>query len=113
MTTANKIALVVLDRPPGQRVSLRVSNVSIPWSQVSILNPDNTPLVPPTWVNTSGKFFDTQTFSALGSYTIVVDPDSTNTGSITLTPYDVPADASGTILEDGSRLRTSDIDTVW
>jgi YD repeat-containing protein len=102
MTTASKIALVGFDSPPGQRVSLRVSNVSIPWSQVSIMKPDNTALVPPTWVSTNGKFFDTQTFSALGSYTIVVDPDSTNTGNITLTAYDVPADVSATISAGGS-----------
>lgn len=102
MTTASKIGLVVFDGTPGQRVSLRLSSVSIPWSQVSIMKPDNAALVSPTWVNTNGQFIDTQTLSALGSYTIVIDPDSTNTGNITLTLYDVPADVSGTISAGGS-----------
>jgi hypothetical protein len=101
MTTPSKIGLLVFDGAPGQRVSLHVSSVSIPWSQISITRPDGTALVSPTWLN-GPIFIDTQSLPALGSYTIVIDPYSTNTGSITLTPYEVPADVSGTITAGGS-----------
>ncbi len=39
---------------------------------------------------------------ATGVYTIVVDPPTTSTGSLTLTLYDVPPDVTGTIVAGGA-----------
>jgi len=91
----------------GQRVSLRLTNVTIggpvfAGSQVSILKPDGTALVPAGGVTSNGTFIDTRTLPVAGTYTIVVDPTAGNTGSMTLTLYDVPADVSGTIVRGGA-----------
>ena len=91
----------------GQRISLRMSSVTIGTSiccstRVSILKPDGTTLVSPTSVGTTGGFFDTQTLSASGLYTILVDPQSSDIGSMTLTLNDVPADVTGTITPGGA-----------
>jgi YD repeat-containing protein len=91
----------------GQRVSLKLSSVSIGTStccstRISILNPDGTTLVSPTLIGTTGGFIDVQTLPATGTYTIFVDPQNTDVGSITLTLYDVPADTTGTITAGGA-----------
>ena len=45
---------------------------------------------------------DTQTLPTTGTYTILVDPASWVTGSLTLTLTSVPADVTGTITADGT-----------
>jgi hypothetical protein len=86
----------------GRRISLRMSNVAIgsgpyPVAQVSVLRPDGTALVAATGVTTAGAFIDATVLPATGTYTIVVDPVGANTGSMTLSLYDVPADATATL----------------
>ena len=91
----------------GQRISLRMTNVTIGTSsccsvRVSILNPDGSTLVSPTFFGTPGGFFDVQTLATTGTYTIVVDPQGSDTGSMTLTLYSVPADTTGTVTINGA-----------
>ena len=91
----------------GQRVSLRASGVTIGSSsccsaRLSILKPDGSTFVTPTLFGTGGGFLDTQMLPAGGMYTILVDPQSTDLGSATLTLYDVPPDLTGTIAVGGS-----------
>src|SRR5438552_3988506 len=91
-TAPGQDALLAFDGAPLQRVSRLVSWVTIGTSaccstKVSILNPDGSTLVPPTYVGTSGGFIDTRTLPSSGSYTLVVDPQGTATGSATLTLY--------------------------
>jgi hypothetical protein len=71
-------------------------------TRVSILNPDGSTLVAPTFVGTSGSFFDVQTLAATGTYTILVDPQGSDIGSMTLTLYNVPADVTGTVTIGGA-----------
>jgi hypothetical protein len=99
IATANKVAIVLFDGVAGQRVSLKLTGVSISSSTVSIRKPDGSTLGSAN-VSTSGGFIDTQTLPVSGTYTILVDPASTNTGSMTLELYGV-TDASGTITPGG------------
>jgi hypothetical protein len=82
------------DGQAGQRISLKLSTVTIPSSYISILAPDGSALGTSTYVGTSGGFADTRTLPTTGSYSILVDPQGTGTGSLTLTLYDVPPDVS-------------------
>jgi len=96
----------------GQRISLRMTAVSIGTStccstRVSILNPDGSTLVSPTFVGTTGGFIDVQTLATTGTYTIVVDPQNTDTGSMTLTLYSVPADVTGTVTIGGAAVNVT------
>ena len=102
ITTANKIALVLFDGVKNTRISLNIPTVTIGWSYVSIINPDGTLLVSAASVPSYGAFIDTRTLPMTGTYTILIDPYSTNTGNITLTLYDLPADVSSTITAGGS-----------
>ena len=103
VSTANKIAMILFDGTAGQRVSFGISNGTMGWAQISVLSPNGTNLVTPTWVNGSG-LIDTKTLPSTGTYTIVIDPENTNTGSLNLQIYDVPADISGTLTAGGSAL---------
>jgi subtilisin family serine protease len=106
-TVPGQDAVLAFAGAGSQRVSLAVTGVTIGNSiccstKVSILNPDGSALVPPTYVGTSGGFLDTRSLPTNGTYTVVVDPQGTATGSATLTLYDVPADASGSIVPGAS-----------
>jgi hypothetical protein len=96
----------------GRRVSLRLSSVTIGTSsccsaRVSIAKPDGSMLVFPTPVGTNGGFFDTRTLSASGTYTVLVDPQGADLGSMTLTLYDVPPDVSASITPGGQPVNVS------
>ena len=54
-----------------------------------------------TLVGTNGGFVDTRALPATGRYKILVDPQATSTGSMTLTLYDVPPDVNATITPGG------------
>ena len=106
VSTANKIALRLFDGTQGQRVSLRGTNgltgqVLGCDVLVTILNPFVSPLAAGTCMEGSG-FLDVKNLTVAGTYSILVDPASTATGSVTLTLYDVPADYSATITPGGS-----------
>jgi Subtilase family len=91
----------------GQRVSLRLSAVTIGTStccstRISIAKPDGTSLMTATPFGTNGGFVDTRTLPRSGEYRILVDPQGSDTGSMTLTLYDVPADPVGSITPGGA-----------
>ena len=97
--TANKIALILFDGQAGQRVSLKVSAGMV--AGITVYNHNQTTL----GATTSGPveaFIDSMTLSVTATYTILVDPAGTNTGTLTLTVYDVPTDNSGSIVAGGS-----------
>jgi YD repeat-containing protein len=97
ITAANHIALLVFAGTAGQRVALQATNSTIPSSTVRVIKPDGTNLLEP--ISLSGNWFvDTLTLPVTGTYTIVVEPNSTFTGAMNLTLHDVPADVAGTII---------------
>ena len=100
-------ARLKFDVQAGRRISLKLAPVSISTSYISILKPDGTPLVSNVFVSSFGGFVDTQTLPLTGSYRIVVDPQGTATGSMTLTLYDVPPDAAGSIAPGGPAITTT------
>jgi hypothetical protein len=99
-------ALVTFSGAQGQRIALGMSNVTIGTStccsaRVSISNPDGSTLVYATPVGRNGGFLDTRVLPATGTYTILVDPQLADVGSMTLTLHDVPPDLTGSIAIGG------------
>jgi subtilisin family serine protease len=93
---------------PGRRVSLTLAATGIPSGSVTLLRPDGSVLANGS-VGSSGGFVDAVSLPVDGTYTIVIDPAGTVTGSVTLQLYDVPPDttATGTIGGAGSMVSTS------
>ena len=86
----------------GQVISLNSTfSMNCCLTTITIVNPDGSTLVAPS----NGGcclFIDKTSLAQTGTYTIKVDPNSTAVGSATLTLYNVPPDASGTITPGGS-----------
>ncbi|HSD02296.1 MAG TPA: hypothetical protein VLB81_08010 [Gaiellales bacterium] len=90
----------------SQKVSIKMTNVSIGspigGSTVTLMK-GSTMVSAPALVGTNGGFIDTTaTLTSGATYTIKIDPQGVNTGSMTVTLYTVPADATGTILTNGT-----------
>ena len=97
----------------GQRVSLRMTNVTMTAGVVDILDPNGSALefnesdfdsYYQRYIGTSGVY--TESFGVVmlpvtGTYTVLVSPTNDYTGNVTLRLYDVPADISATIQTDG------------
>ncbi|HZE71919.1 MAG TPA: IPT/TIG domain-containing protein [Pyrinomonadaceae bacterium] len=99
ITTGNKIGLIVFDGTALQRVSLVANSFSMTGSSVTIYNPDGTQLAG-SYFYSSGSLLETPVLPATGTYTILIDPENTNTGSITFTLYNA-TDVTSTITPGG------------
>jgi hypothetical protein len=82
----------------GQRISFNFTGVTMPSVKVIVKAPGTSP--PTVLQHTFGAddFVDPVTLPAgrTGLYTVTIDPQGASTGSVTLTFYNVPADATGT-----------------
>jgi Bacterial Ig-like domain len=102
-TTASQNARLTFSGTAGQAVSMKMkyAPATCCTANVSILKPDGTILVSPIGVGTVEKFMDAKTLPVTGTYTVLVDPQGTSTGTMTLTLYLVPADVTATIAPGG------------
>jgi len=84
----------------GQRISFKFSGVTMASVKVIVKAPGASPV--PTVLQrtfgTDGDFVDPITLPVgrTGTYTVTIDPQGASMGSVTLTFYNVPADATGT-----------------
>jgi YD repeat-containing protein len=100
----------------GQRVSLRVTNITYGCSVLSpgvnftIINPDNNTKISlgNICVSSGGSgYFDVTNLTQNGTYTLLVDPQGASTGGATLQLNNVPPDATGTITIGGPAVMVS------
>jgi YD repeat-containing protein len=98
-STPGKVALVLFDAAPGQRVNLNVGTGV--WSTVRVFSYDGTQLTSAS-TGVTPRFIEFPNLTATASYTILVDPLGNGTGSITLTLNAVSPDVTGVIPADGS-----------
>ena len=100
VSTAGKVALVLFDATAGQRVSVQVTS-SGPGAIIKLYNYDGIQLGSTTAGGSPG-YIDATVLTATSSYTILVDPVGSATGTWTITLNNVPADVTGTIPADGT-----------
>ncbi len=97
--TATKVGLVVFDGAVNQRVSLKV--VPGPISGVTMYRPNLAALASlSTGVTT--VLLEPPLLSHAGTYSILLDPTGSGTGTTTFTLYNVPPDLAGPIPADGT-----------
>ena len=101
-TTIGQNARLTFSGSAGQHISLALTDVSINGSVVSIIHPQGWTMESEFIYGGNIHFFDTMTLPADGAYTIYVDPYSSDTGQMTLTLYDVPPDATGSLTVGGA-----------
>jgi hypothetical protein len=98
-TVAGQNAGLTFAGTAGQRISVVAGNsLYASTVKVSLLKPDLTPLTsPPIVVGGLDGFIEPQTLPVDGTYTVLVDPQLADVGSIDVQVYLVPNDVSGTI----------------
>jgi YD repeat-containing protein len=104
ITSASHVDLVLFDGLAGHKISITLLSDTLTNSggtaQFKISNPNGTLLTQPSLSNSS-TYMDEQTLSANGTYTILIIPNSSATGSIAFTLNDA-TDLAGTIVTDGT-----------
>jgi hypothetical protein len=100
INSANKIGLILVEGIAGQRLGINASNVTINGFGVNVYTPDGNLFYSSPRINPPGGQVSTGVFPSAGTYTLLVDPVSTNTGAATLTLSDV-TDVSGPIVANG------------
>lgn len=87
----------------NQRINLTTQNSGFSCWDMKVLQPDGTTQFYSTSYCGGGTFFtDVLVLPLTGTYTIKINPSSYQTGTLTLTLFNVPPDAAGTITPGGS-----------
>src|SRR5207247_2616033 len=81
---------------------MKFTGVTIGNVRVTLIGPDGVSVAAITANSGIVSDLDTVGVPINGTYQILLDPSGTDTGSITLTLYDVPPDVSGTIVPGGA-----------
>lgn len=100
LSTSGKIGLIVFEGEAGKRASVKTTSCSITSTKIAILQPNGVQLSYGN-SNVGGGFMSTPVLPVTGTYTILVDPDATYTGSVTFTLYHFN-DITNTITAGGS-----------
>ncbi|MGE5690781.1 MAG: S8 family serine peptidase [Pseudomonadota bacterium] len=106
-TVPGQGAKVLFDGTASTRVSVKVSSVTMSGARVWLQAPDGSTLVQPLYVGTAGGLLEPLTLPATGRYTVAVDPATDATGSVTLTVYLVPPDATASATVGGASVRVT------
>ena len=103
IATAGQKTRLTFAGTAGQAVAVQASKATFQscGTTVAILKPDDAPLGSPQSICGGAGFLDPQTLPASGTFTLLVSPDGTTTGQVTLAAY-VVVDATGTIVPDGA-----------
>jgi hypothetical protein len=104
ITSVGQNARISFSGTAGERLSLALTNSTIGTStgsgaQVSVLKPDGTTFTGATYFGTTAKDVDLKAFPVSGTYTILIDPAGSNTGSVTLT---LSAEVTATLTAGGA-----------
>jgi hypothetical protein len=101
-TTPGQNARVTFAASANQRISVQISNATFTFAQLSILKPDGSTLGTSRFIGPGTTFLDTTSLPSAGTYTVLIDPNGSSTGSATVQVYDVPPDAGGPITPGGA-----------
>jgi hypothetical protein len=103
-TSPGQNASLTFNATAGQRVFLRVTNLSLtgeasPSLRVKIYKPDGITTFASIFnAVTTDDYIDTKVISTPGAYKVLVDPQGRTRGSFTVTYYIVPADLTGVLV---------------
>jgi hypothetical protein len=101
ISTAGQIGLMVFDGTAGQQVSVQTTSLAFGGCNVSIsiLNPDGSTLTNNGCMG-NGGFIGAQSLPKTGTYTLLIVPGGSGTGSLTVSLNDA-ANITGTITPGG------------
>lgn len=101
-TAANKISIVLFDVTGGQNLAVNLTDVTASGGSCcngvtyTLFSPSGAAVAGTTEFGYFGSLIGPIRAPQTGTYTLLLDPDVANSGNVTVTLYNVPADASGT-----------------
>ena len=103
--TAGKIALLTVAGVSGHRLALKLASSTFgnnpSYASVSVIDPSGSVVHAPTGFAIN-LFVEPLTLLSTGTYTVLIDPQGTRTGQVSVTAYDVPADHTATLPLDAT-----------
>jgi RHS repeat-associated protein len=102
-TAANKISVAQIDAVGGQNLAINFSDVTASGGvccngvTYTLVSDSGAVIAGPTDFGYFGAFVEPIRVPQTGTYLLVLDPYSSNSGNVTVSLYDVPADATGTL----------------
>jgi hypothetical protein len=100
--TPGQNAVATFDGVAGQRVAVKVSGVTVGTSTCCSMKVSVAGVTQPLLMGRNGGFVDPMRLPSTGTYSVLVDPQGTDAGSVTLQAYDVPEDVGGSIAPGGA-----------
>ena len=100
--TPGQNAVATFDGVAGERVALKVSGVTVGTSTCCSMKVSIAGLTQPVLMGRNGGFVDPVRLPSTGTYSVLVDPQGTDSGSVTLQAYDVPEEVGGSIAPGGA-----------
>jgi hypothetical protein len=100
-------AVVAFDGLAGHRVMLKVSGVTVGTSTCCSLKVSIAGVTSPVLMGRNGAVVEPVRLPSTGAYSVMVDPQGMDSGSVTLQAYDVPEDLTGSIAPGGAPVSVS------
>jgi RHS repeat-associated protein len=98
---STKIGMLLFEATAGQRISIATSGTTFGSQVVTIRRPSGALIYGPVTLS-ANWWVEPITLNESGTYSIVIDPTGTTSGSMALTAFSVPADATATATVGGS-----------
>jgi len=95
-------AVATFQGTAGQRILVRASNVTVGTSTCCSLKLSISRVAQPVLMGRNGGIIDTVRLPSTGTYSVMVDPQGMDSGSVTLQTFDVPEDVTGSIAPGGA-----------
>ncbi|MDQ3724686.1 MAG: DUF6531 domain-containing protein [Actinomycetota bacterium] len=91
LTTPGQVARYSVTAAAGDKVALKTENSNMTGSyQIKWLNPSGSAVYTETWNPKENWFWDSKALSTAGTWTLLVDPVGTTTGSVDLRLWETP-----------------------
>jgi YD repeat-containing protein len=107
ITTPGQNGLLTFSGSNGQQLSLQLANVAniestnFPYVVAAILGPNNATVAPRTNFSSDGVMNAVTLNAGTGTYTVLIDPVNSNTGSVDVTLFNAP-DVTGNLTINGT-----------
>jgi RHS repeat-associated protein len=98
ITSPGQVGRYSVEMKAGDKVSLRTDNSNMTGGyEIRWVNPSGSSVYSVGFAAKENWFWDSKTFSTAGTWTLVVDPNGANTGSVDLTLWETPDKTGQTI----------------
>jgi len=106
VSAVNKVALLTFSGSQGGQVALQLTSgtfgAATSNARITVYRPNGTAFISATGFANAGLWLDKRVLPETGTYTVLIDPQGTATGQVTVQTHLVPPDAAATTQPGGA-----------